>query len=186
MEREPASLERLIEDLFTLARVEVGRLELRLAPPTSGRWSSARRDTLAPLAWRRPGRSCWPRCARALPAALVDASGRAGRRQPARQRGPPHAAGRDGRGGRRSERGEKDRVGAATCGTPARASRRTSCRASSSASTGRPQAARARTGPGWGWRWSRSWPRRWAVGRGGERARPGQLLHGAAAAGGHA
>jgi signal transduction histidine kinase len=53
MDREILRLQQLIDDLFTLARAEVGRLELRPVPIDAV--ASVRRvvDTMAPLAWRQ-------------------------------------------------------------------------------------------------------------------------------------
>jgi signal transduction histidine kinase len=53
MEREVIRLQRLIEDLFTLSRAEVGRLSLRLAPTDVGAVVRRLVDTQAPLAWRQ-------------------------------------------------------------------------------------------------------------------------------------
>ncbi|MBI2940364.1 MAG: response regulator [Chloroflexi bacterium] len=53
MEREVARLSRLIEDLFTLSRAEVGRLELRLGPTDVGAVVCRLVGTLAPLAWQQ-------------------------------------------------------------------------------------------------------------------------------------
>lgn len=52
MEQETIRLQALINDLFTLARAEVGRLEMRCEPADIG--SAARRvaETMAPLAWQ--------------------------------------------------------------------------------------------------------------------------------------
>lgn len=51
MEREITRLQRLIEDLFTLSRAEVGRIELR--PESIDAGAAVRRlaETMAPLAW---------------------------------------------------------------------------------------------------------------------------------------
>ena len=53
MEREVGRLQRLIEDLFTLSRAEVGRLPLR--PTTLDLRAVVERavETAAPLAWRQ-------------------------------------------------------------------------------------------------------------------------------------
>lgn len=53
IEREVTRLQRLIDDLFTLSRVEVGRLELRPEPTDVGVVVRQLVDTLAPLAWRQ-------------------------------------------------------------------------------------------------------------------------------------
>ena len=52
MEQETIRLQALINDLFTLARAEVGRLEMRCEPADVG--AAARRvaETMAPLAWQ--------------------------------------------------------------------------------------------------------------------------------------
>jgi signal transduction histidine kinase len=46
-------LEGMVDDLFTLARAELGRLELRLAPTDVGALVRAQVETQAPLAWRQ-------------------------------------------------------------------------------------------------------------------------------------
>ena len=51
VEREIRRLQRLIEDLFTLARAEVGRLELQLQPTNLDDVVRSAVDTAAPLAW---------------------------------------------------------------------------------------------------------------------------------------
>ncbi|MDE3077206.1 MAG: HAMP domain-containing histidine kinase, partial [Chloroflexota bacterium] len=53
VEAEIGRLQRLIDDLFTLARAEVGRLELRLEPTNIGDVMQRTVETLAPLAWRQ-------------------------------------------------------------------------------------------------------------------------------------
>jgi signal transduction histidine kinase len=53
MEREVGRLQRLIEDLFTLSRAEVGRLALRLEPTDVGAVVCRLVETQAPLAWRQ-------------------------------------------------------------------------------------------------------------------------------------
>lgn len=52
MEREIGRLQRMIDDLFTLARAQVGRLELRIAPVEVGQITRRLVETAAPLAWR--------------------------------------------------------------------------------------------------------------------------------------
>ncbi|HEY3110431.1 MAG TPA: histidine kinase dimerization/phospho-acceptor domain-containing protein, partial [Chloroflexota bacterium] len=69
MEHELARLERLIEDLFTLARVEVGRLALRLEPTDVGGLVQRLSDTLAPLAWSQRRVQLLAEVAPALPPA---------------------------------------------------------------------------------------------------------------------
>lgn len=51
MEREAERLQRLIDDLFTLARATVGRLELRPEPVDTGAVVRRLVATMAPLAW---------------------------------------------------------------------------------------------------------------------------------------
>jgi signal transduction histidine kinase len=51
MASEVARLERLIEDLFTLARAEVGRLDLRPGPTDAGALVRRLVEAVAPLAW---------------------------------------------------------------------------------------------------------------------------------------
>jgi signal transduction histidine kinase len=51
MEREVVRLQNLIEDLFTLSRTEVGRLELRLESIDAGAIVCRLTETVAPLAW---------------------------------------------------------------------------------------------------------------------------------------
>lgn len=53
MERELERLQILIDDLFTLSRAEVGRLELRLGPVDVGAVAKGIVETVAPLAWRQ-------------------------------------------------------------------------------------------------------------------------------------
>jgi signal transduction histidine kinase len=53
VEAEIRRLQRLIEDLFTLARAEVGRLELRLEPTDIRQVVQHTVDTAAPLAWNQ-------------------------------------------------------------------------------------------------------------------------------------
>lgn len=53
VEVEIRRLQRLIEDLFTLARAEVGRLELSLEPTDIGDVVRHAVDTAAPLAWNQ-------------------------------------------------------------------------------------------------------------------------------------
>jgi signal transduction histidine kinase len=53
MEREVIRLQALIDDLFTLARAEVGRLELRLERVDAGEIARRCVASVAPLAWQR-------------------------------------------------------------------------------------------------------------------------------------
>ncbi|MGH2519347.1 MAG: sensor histidine kinase, partial [Chloroflexota bacterium] len=53
VEAEVRRLQRLIEDLFTLARAEVGRLELRLEPTDIAEVVQRAVSTAAPLAWQQ-------------------------------------------------------------------------------------------------------------------------------------
>lgn len=73
VEREVGRLERLIEDLFTLARAEVGRLELRLEPTDVGAGVGRLVATAAPLAWRQRRVEVLAEVAPDLPPARVDA-----------------------------------------------------------------------------------------------------------------
>ncbi len=52
-EREATRLEGLIDDLFTLSRAQVGRLELRLEPTDVAALVRQQVDAQAPLAWRQ-------------------------------------------------------------------------------------------------------------------------------------
>lgn len=52
MERETVRLQALIDDLFTLSRVEVGNLALHSEPADAGAIIRRSVDTLAPLAWQ--------------------------------------------------------------------------------------------------------------------------------------
>ena len=53
IERELIRLQHLIDDLFTLSRAEVGRLDLRVAPVDIGGVARRLVETSAPLAWRQ-------------------------------------------------------------------------------------------------------------------------------------
>lgn len=74
MERETKRLQTLIEDLFTLARAEVGRLELRCVAVDVS--DEVRRivETVAPLAWQSGRVEVVAEVAPALPLALVDSN----------------------------------------------------------------------------------------------------------------
>ncbi len=52
MEQETIRLQTLIDDLFTLARAEVGKLELRCQPTDVGLIARRVAETMAPLAWQ--------------------------------------------------------------------------------------------------------------------------------------
>jgi signal transduction histidine kinase len=52
MEQETIRLQALINDLFTLARAEVGRLEMRCEPADVGAVARRVAETMAPLAWQ--------------------------------------------------------------------------------------------------------------------------------------
>lgn len=52
MEQETIRLQTLIDDLFTLARAEVGKLEMRCQPVDAGALARRVAATLAPLAWQ--------------------------------------------------------------------------------------------------------------------------------------
>ncbi|HEU5437918.1 MAG TPA: HAMP domain-containing sensor histidine kinase [Ktedonobacterales bacterium] len=74
MERETVHLQTLIDDLFTLARAEVGKLELRHEPVDILKVARNCVESIAPLAWQRARVEvvCEP-AATALPRALADA-----------------------------------------------------------------------------------------------------------------
>jgi signal transduction histidine kinase len=73
MERELERLQRLIEDLFALARAEVGRLELRLEPTDVGPVVARMAETAAPLAWEQRRVQVLAEVAPNVPPARVDA-----------------------------------------------------------------------------------------------------------------
>jgi signal transduction histidine kinase len=73
MEGEVARLQRLIEDLFTLSRAEVGRLELRPEPTDAGAVVRRLVDTTAPLAWRQRRVQVLAEVESDLPSAHADA-----------------------------------------------------------------------------------------------------------------
>jgi signal transduction histidine kinase len=73
MEREIARLQRLIEDLFTLSRAEVGRLELRLEPTDAGAVVQRLVETTAPLAWTQRRVEVLAEVAPDVPLAQADA-----------------------------------------------------------------------------------------------------------------
>lgn len=74
MERETRRLQTLIEDLFTLARAEVGKLDLCCVPTDVG--DEVRRivETVAPLAWQSGRVEVVAEIAPDMPLALVDSN----------------------------------------------------------------------------------------------------------------
>lgn len=114
MEREAIRLQALIDDLFTLARADVARLEVRCAPADVGALARRSVDAVAPLAWQSGKVEVVARVAPDLPPALADA-GRLEQvlRQSVTERRAPHAAwrhrGRGRRGGRGDGRGARAR-----------------------------------------------------------------------------
>ena len=73
MESEVARLQGLIEDLFTLSRAAVGRLELHLKPTDTGVVVRRLVETTAPLAWRQRRVEVLAEIAPDLPPARADA-----------------------------------------------------------------------------------------------------------------
>ena len=74
MEHETRRLQTLIEDLFTLARAEVGRLDLRCVPADVGAEVRQIAETVAPLAWQAGRVEVVAEVAPDLPLALVDSN----------------------------------------------------------------------------------------------------------------
>jgi signal transduction histidine kinase len=74
MERETVRLERLVQDLFTLSRAEVGRLEMRLAPTDIGALARRLAEAQAPLAWQTARVALVAEVAPELPGARADAA----------------------------------------------------------------------------------------------------------------
>ncbi|MGH2516177.1 MAG: sensor histidine kinase [Ktedonobacterales bacterium] len=74
MERETLRLQALIDDLFTLARAEVDRLEMRHEPVDIGMVARRVVETMAPLAWQSNRVEVVAAIPAALPAAMADAS----------------------------------------------------------------------------------------------------------------
>lgn len=72
MERETRRLQTLIEDLFTLARAEVGKLDLRCVPADVGEEAQRIAETVAPLAWQSGRVEVVAEISPDLPLALVD------------------------------------------------------------------------------------------------------------------
>jgi signal transduction histidine kinase len=64
----------LIDDLFTLARAEVGRLDLRCEPTDIGALARRAVETVAPLSWRDARVEVVARVSPGLPSAQVDAT----------------------------------------------------------------------------------------------------------------
>jgi len=73
MEREAIRLQALINDLFTLSRADVARLELRYAPADVGALARRSVEAVAPLAWQSGKVEVVARVAPDLPPALADA-----------------------------------------------------------------------------------------------------------------
>jgi signal transduction histidine kinase len=71
-DREVTRLEGLIDDLFTLSRAEVGRLELRPAPTDVGELVRGLVETQAPLAWQQRRVEVLAEVPPSGPIALVD------------------------------------------------------------------------------------------------------------------
>jgi signal transduction histidine kinase len=72
MLHETQRLQGLIDDLFTLARAEVGRLDLRCEPTNIGAVARNTVETVAPLAWRDARVEVVARVSPGLPDAQVD------------------------------------------------------------------------------------------------------------------
>jgi signal transduction histidine kinase len=72
MENEAIRLQALVEDLFTLARTEVGRLTLHCIPTDVVALAQRIVETSAPLAWRASKVEVVVDAAPAIPCALVD------------------------------------------------------------------------------------------------------------------
>jgi signal transduction histidine kinase len=73
MERETVRLQGLIDDLFSLSRAEVGRLELRRAPTDLAAVARAAVAAVAPLAWQSHRVEVVAEAGGSVPAALADA-----------------------------------------------------------------------------------------------------------------
>ena len=74
MEHETRRLQTLIEDLFTLARAEVSKLELRCVPADVGEEVRRIAEMVAPLAWQSGRVEVVAEVAPGLPLALVDSN----------------------------------------------------------------------------------------------------------------
>ncbi len=72
MEQETIRLQALINDLFTLARAEVGRLEMRCEPSDIGAVARRVAETTAPLAWQSGRVEVIADAAPDIPLAMVD------------------------------------------------------------------------------------------------------------------
>ncbi len=72
-EREAARLQGLIDDLFTLSRAQVGRLELRLEPTDIGMLVKSQVETHGALAWRQRQVQVLAEVPQDVPLAHVDA-----------------------------------------------------------------------------------------------------------------
>jgi signal transduction histidine kinase len=72
MERETRRLQTLIEDLFTLARAQVSKLDLRCVPTDVGEEVRRIVETVAPVAWQSGRVEVVAEVAPHLPLALVD------------------------------------------------------------------------------------------------------------------
>jgi signal transduction histidine kinase len=73
VDAEVVRLQRLIEDLFSLSRADVGRLDLRLGPVDAGAIARRLAETAAPLAWTRQRVEVVTEIAANLPPARADA-----------------------------------------------------------------------------------------------------------------
>jgi signal transduction histidine kinase len=73
MEREAVRLQTLINDLFTLARTEVGQLDLCVAPTDAGDVARRVAETTGPLAWQTGRVEVVAQVAPSLPLAQADA-----------------------------------------------------------------------------------------------------------------
>jgi signal transduction histidine kinase len=74
MEDEVVHLQKLVEDLFTLARSEVGRLSLQCKPTDVGETVRRIVDVGAPLAWRKNRIDLVAEVSSAIPPVIVDSA----------------------------------------------------------------------------------------------------------------
>lgn len=74
MEHEVIHLQRLIEDLFTLARAEIGQLTFQLEPTDIGKLVRSIVETIAPVVWRKSKIEVVAEVTSKLPEILVDAN----------------------------------------------------------------------------------------------------------------